>query len=327
MNKIKCAVIGTGNMGRHHARVYSEIPEVELVAVSDHNEKVEKEIAAKFGCKYYKDYKKMLKENEIDIASIAVPTDLHKKVACEVLDAGVNVLLEKPIASNLKEAKEIIQKAEENNKKLMVGHIERFNPAIIRLKELIKDGRLGDIISINIKRAGGLPPQLKNANVLLDLGIHDIDISNFLLEEYPQKTYGHKSKNIIDEEEDNGVMLLIYSKATSFIEVNWVTPVKIRALDITGTKGFARLDFIKQTIKLYENNHLNKIRDTFNNNFSDFNEFLSKFDLTDEINIGIKFVEPLRKEIEDFIHSVKYNEEPPVSGKDALKAVEIAINI
>ena len=322
MPRLNVAVIGIGNMGQHHIRNYFEMPQVNLIAVCDVNEEKGENLAKKYNCLFYKDYKKMLTEQKIDAVSIAVPTSLHCRVACDVLGKGVNVLLEKPIATNLTEAKEIINKAKEKNLKLMIGHIERFNPAIQRLKELITDKRLGDIISINIKRVGGLPPQIKDANVVIDLAIHDIDISNYLLGEYPKEVYGFKSKNLINDREDNAVILLKYSKASSFIEVNWVTPVKIRTMDITGTKAFARLDYINQTITLYENSYFKK-----DNQYKNFNEFIHKFSLADEIKIGVNKKEPLRCELEDFIDAILNNREPLVTGEEAYKALKIALKI
>ncbi|MCX6759630.1 MAG: Gfo/Idh/MocA family oxidoreductase [Candidatus Nealsonbacteria bacterium] len=322
MSKLNVAVIGVGNIGRHHARNYFEMPQVNLVAICDLNIEEGRRLAKEYGCLFYDDYKKMLKEQKIDAASIAVPTFLHHRVACDVLDMKINVLLEKPIAVNLMEARDIINKAKENNLKLMIGHIERFNPAIRRLKDLIADNRLGNIISINIKRVGGLPPQIKDANVVIDLAVHDIDISNYLLGEYPKEVYGFKSKNLIDSQEDSAVILLKYPKASSFIEVNWITPVKFRTLDITGTKAFARLDYINQKITVYENGHFDK-----NNQYNDFNEFVSKYSSPDKIIVGINKMEPLKCELIEFVSSVLNNKEPLVTGEDAYKTLEIALKI
>jgi UDP-N-acetylglucosamine 3-dehydrogenase len=322
MPKLNVAVIGVGNMGQHHARVYSEMPEVNLVAVCDTDIKKSEEIAKKYNCLFYNNYQRMFDEKKIDAVSVAVPTFLHQKIACDVISEGINILLEKPIATNLNEARIIINKAKEKNVKLMVGHIERFNPAVQKLKNFIQDDQLGDIISINIKRVGGLPPQTKNANVILDLGIHDIDISNYLLGEYPKEVYGFKSKNLIDDQEDSAVILLKYSKASSFIEVNWITPVKIRTMDITGTKAFARLDYINQTITLFKNDSLIK-----NNKYGSFNEFISKFSLPDKIEISVKKAEPLKCEFEEFINAIIHKREPLMDNEEAYKALEIAFKI
>lgn len=323
MPELNLAIIGAGNMGRHHARIYNEMPAANLIAICDTNKSKAGDLAYKYDCAYYIDCLEMLRQSRIDAVSIAVPTHMHTSVALQMMEMGLHVLLEKPIASSLAEAKEIIEKAREKNIKLMIGHVERFNPAVRRMKELISDGRLGEIISINIKRVGGLPPQMKDANVIIDLGIHDIDICNYLLGEQPKKAYGIKSKNVVDAQEDSAVVLLEYAKASSFIEVNWITPVKIRTMDITGTKAFARLDYIKQEIILYENSYINQGPDTYDS----FEEFISRFSLTDVINIGVNKAEPLRCELESFLHCIMNDDEPLVNGEDAYKSLEIALRI
>lgn len=322
MSNLNIAVIGVGNMGQHHVRTYSKLPEVNLVAICDTNKNIGEKLAKQYGCLFYENYVEMLIKQKIDAVSIAVPTALHHKVALEILNRGIHVLIEKPIATNLNQAMEIINKAKEKNVKLMIGHIERFNPAIRRMKDLISKGRLGDIISINVKRVGGLPPQRKDANVVIDLAIHDIDISNYLLGESPKEIQGFKSKNLINDQEDSAMILLKYQKASSFIEVNWITPVKIRSMDITGTKAFARLDYINQTITLYEDSNSN-----IDNKYNSFNEFISKFSLPDEVKIGIKKAEPLLCELEEFIDAIIDDREPLVTGDEANNALEIALKI
>ena len=131
---LKVAVIGVGSMGKNHARVFSDIKDVELVGVSDTNSEVVENISKKFGCKGYTDYKEMLDIEKPDLVSIVVPTQLHKEVAFEVIGRNIHVLVEKPIAGNVEDGQAIIDLAKEKNVKLMIGHIERFNPAIIELK-------------------------------------------------------------------------------------------------------------------------------------------------------------------------------------------------
>lgn len=322
MSSLNVAIIGGGNMGRHHARVFSELKGVNLVGVCDTDETRAKALADKYGATPYTDYDAMFQKEDIDAVSVAVPTFLHHKVAMDVLEHGAHILLEKPIAATLEEAQEIIDAAREKQKTLMVGHIERFNPAVRRLRELVDAGRIGDIVSINIKRVGGIPPQTKNANVIMDLAIHDIDISNSLLGEYPTKVLGHKTKNRVADQEDTAHILLNYPKASTFIEVNWVTPVKIRTLDITGTKAFARLNYALQELTLYENSYLHE-----DARYNDFNEFVTKFNLTDDIKIGVNKDEPLKLELEEFIAAIKEEREPHVTPEQAYKSLESALSI
>lgn len=311
MKNINVAVIGVGNMGQHHARIYSSLPNVNLVGVCDVDIKRASNIAQKYNCLYSSDYRKFLHKENVDAVSVVVPTALHGRVACDVLEMGIHVLLEKPIATSLSEAQKIIDVAKKNKKILMVGHIERFNPAVVRLKKLIKKGALGKIVSINIKRVGGLPAQIKSNNVILDLAVHDIDISNYLLEEDPVRVYGLKSENITFGQEDSAVMLLQYDKASVVIEVNWVTPVKIRTLDITGTEGFAKLDYINQAVTLYKNKSFNK---------SDFIRPIKN-------SLKIKKSEPLKRELEYFINCVRNGKTPDVDGMAGFNALRTALKI
>jgi len=175
---VNVAVIGTGNMGRNHIRIYSELKEVNLVAVSDVVEKRGKGLAEKFKCAFYKDYNEMLEKESIDIVSICVPTFLHHKVCLDAIKHGVDFIVEKPIAKNTKEGREIVEAAKRAGVKMTVGHIERFNPAVIKLKQMIDEGKLGNITSVLARRVGIFPPQIRDANVVIDLAVHDIDIIN-----------------------------------------------------------------------------------------------------------------------------------------------------
>jgi len=314
---INVAVIGVGNMGKNHARVYYEIEDVKLVALSDVNKNV-KRIAKKYRCKFYEDYVKMLESEDIDAVSIAVPTLQHYNVAKTCLEYGKHILIEKPITNSVKKAEELISKAKEENLTLMVGHIERFNPAINKLKEMIKSGKLGKIISISARRVGIFPPQIEDASVILDLGIHDIDIFNYLTEDKPIEVYGRAEK-VLSNKEDHVLAIINYTKTSCIILCNWITPVKIRTLSITGSKGYAELDYISQELKFYKN--------VYEKSHEDFGEFVIKFSTPYVETINIKKEEPLKLELKHFLNCIEKNETPIASGEDALKALRIALSI
>lgn len=318
MKKTKVAVIGVGNMGRHHVRVYSELTNVELVAISDINKNIGETIARKYGCKFFRDYKEMLKKEEIDAISIATPTSLHKDVALDAINANKHVLIEKPIADTVENAKKIIKAAKEKNVKLMVGHIERFNPAVRKLKEIINKGKLGDIKTIIIRRVGLFPPQIKDTNVIIDLAIHDIDICNYLLCKEPIVLHATAGKALTNKQEDYADIFLRYGAINVFIQVNWITPVKIRNLSITGTKGYAELNYITQDLKIYESIFEKPNDETF--------EEIVKFGQPKEIYININKKEPLKEELKSFISYVNGGK-CEASGEEALKALEVATNI
>ena len=316
MKKLGVAVIGVGNMGRHHARVYFALKETDLIAVSDINEKTGKKIAKEFRCKYYKDYKEMLRrEKNIEAVSIAVPTKAHKKVALEVIKFKKHLLIEKPIASNSQEAKEIIKAAKKAKVKLTVGHIERFNPAVQKLKEIIQKGVLGKVTSIIARRVGVFPPQGTDSNVIIDLAVHDIDIFNYLLFHQPTEVFALGRKVLTNHQEDSAEIFLSYNGISGFIQVNWITPVKIRTLSVTGSKGYAEMNYITQKLELYKSKYKKRI-ETFGE-IVKFSKLIKK-----EIKVNKK--EPLLCELESFIKCIKKDKEPEVTGEDGLRALIIA---
>jgi UDP-N-acetylglucosamine 3-dehydrogenase len=316
MTKLNAAVIGVGNMGRYHARTYSNLKSVNLIAVSDIDGKVGKKVAKDFNCKYYEDYKEMLGRENINAVSVTVPTKSHKKVALDVIRARKHLLIEKPIAASAKEAKEIIKDAKRAQVKLAVGHIERFNPAVQELKKLFKRQELGEIISIIVRRIGMFPPQIKDANVIIDLAVHDIDILSYLLNQQPTEVFVKGRKTLTNQREDSAEIFLSYNGISGFIQVNWITPVKIRILSVNGSKGYAELNYITQKLELYES----KYKKTVDN----FGEFVVKFGEPVKKEIKINKKEPLVCELDSFIKCIKENKKPEVTGEDGLKALMIA---
>ena len=313
---INVAVIGTGSMGKHHVRNYYNIPNANLVAACDIDEEVGTKIASEFSCKYYKDYKEMLDNENIDALSIVVPTKFHKEVSLYALNKGKHVLLEKPIADDLESAGEIIKKAKEKNLKLMVGHVERFNPAVIKLKEIVDQGKLGKVISIIARRVGPFPPRMKGSSVIIDSAVHDIDVMNYLLNKTPNKTLSHGISALGNTKDDCAEIFLRYGDVSGFIQVNWVTPIKIRNLSVTGTLGYAELDYITQKLVVHERQDKKEF-----SNFSDVVEFAKP--LKREVNIENE--EPLSIELKSFIGCIENDVPPMVDGEDGLKVLRIAI--
>ena len=318
-NKIKCAVIGAGKMGKNHLRVYSELSEVNLVAIADINQTAGKELSADYKTKYYSDYEEMIDKEKPDAVSICVPTAFHHAVGKKCIAKGVNLLLEKPIAIDLKEAKELIELAKLKKITFMVGHIERYNPAVTKLKSIIKSGKLGKITSIIARRVGGFPFQIRDANIMVDLAIHDIDIVNYLLDETPQEIYVNKKRVFLKKREDSVEFFFKYKTASAYIQANWFTPVKIRKLNITGTKGYVELDYINQDIEFFKSNY-----DIFKDPADKFSDYILRFSQPDKINIPVKKKEPLKEELIFFINSIKKN--LIVDSQFALDSLRIALS-
>lgn len=315
---MKAAVIGVGNMGKHHARVYSQIKDCRLVAIVDSNEAIGNEIAKKYNCNFYRTHEELLKKEKPDAISVCVPTSMHYKIASDIIKSDISVLIEKPIASTLEQAAELVRLAKKNNVKLMVGHLERFNPAVQKLKQIVKAGELGEITSLLARRVGLFPPQIKDMDVVIDLAVHDIDIFNYLLEMQPTEVFSNSGKAIGTREDYAGI-LLKYNGINGLIEVNWITPVKIRLLNITGTKGYAELNYVTQDLIVHESN--------YEKGHDQFGDFVVKFGEPKKREISIEKEEPLKLEIRHFLESIKNNTEPLTNGEEAIKTLGIALKV
>lgn len=310
------AVIGAGAMGKNHIRIFADMPNVNLVAIADTNEAVANALAHKFRTKAYTDYKKMLDSEKLDGVSIVVPTSLHKEVALYAINKGINVLVEKPIAANMADSKEIIKKAHEKNVKLAVGHIERFNPAIVELKKRMQNGELGRIFKIDIDRIGPFPARIRDVGVVIDLAVHDLDILNYLTESKVIRLYSETEKRINTDHEDlleanmkfaNGVI--------ASLNINWLTPTKIRRVHVTGEKGMFIVDYLSQDLYFYENSDA-QVSNGFRSPSNVIEGKMTKFYIDKK--------EPLRTEIEHFVDCCRNNKTPLVTGEAAAEALDLA---
>lgn len=319
-DKIHAAVIGVGAIGRNHARLYNEIEGVELVAVADNDPAAAARIGGQLHTKSYGDYREMLANERLDVVSVSVPTMLHRQVALDCIAAGVNTLVEKPIAATVAEGEEMIAAAKKAGVKFTVGHIERFNPAIIELKKRLDAGELGRIFQIHARRLGPFPARIRDVGVVIDLAIHDVDIMRYLLGSDVTRVYAETDQNLNTAHEDLLSGLLRFeSGAIGVLDINWLTPTKIRELQVTGEKGMFLASYLTQDLYFYENDYINSEWDTISN--------ISGVSEGRMIRLRIDRKEPLRAELESFIHAVSDNKEPLVSGEDGLKALAVVQQI
>lgn len=316
--QLRVAVIGTGNMGKNHVRNYFLLPEAELVGIAD-VDPTAKSLADKYKTDFFTNYKTMLDETKPDAVSVVVPTPFHLEVASEVMNRGINCLLEKPIASSVREADELIACAEKNKVIFTVGHIERFNPVIRKLKEIIDDKDIGDITSVVCKRVGGFPENEPKTDVIIDLAVHDIDIVSYLLGEKPQSISSHGSRTHHSKKIDSAEILMNFQRASGFIQANWITPVKIRTIALTGSKGYVEANYITQELEYYKHN-MKKIKK------DGFSEFVIQMGEPETRVIKVDFEEPLAAELKAFLaKSLGRKVSPLVDPKDARDALKIAL--
>lgn len=316
MKKIKVAVIGGGNMGKNHVRTYSSIEGVDLVALVDINVDTEK-LAKEYDTNFYNDFKEMIDLEKPDAVSIVVPTNLHFLISKYVMEKGIHCLVEKPIASTPAEGEKLVEIARKNKVVFTVGHIERFNPMIQKLKKLVDEKEIGDITSIIVKRVGGFPTVEPKTDVIIDLAVHDIDILNYLLGTRPKKVYSHGSKTLHSKEIDSAEIFLDYGGASGFIQANWITPIKIRTIAITGTKGYVEGNYITQELTYYKHTMEPK-NDGFKNFVVTVGEPEKRY-ITDDPK------EPLANELKEFVEAINSKDSSKlVHPDDAINALDIA---
>jgi UDP-N-acetylglucosamine 3-dehydrogenase len=315
---LKAAVIGVGSMGRNHVRVYREMEGVDLVAISDQNASTGEKLAAVYNVSAYTDYRKLLDECQPDLVTLAVPTVAHYEIALELIERGVNLLIEKPIASTLEQGAELVDLAQKKGVVLAVGHIERFNPAVQELRRRLQEGMAGRIYQLHAQRLSPYPARIRDAGVVIDLASHDIDLMRYIMGQDIVRLYGETLKSINSDREDlfNGVMRF-QSGAVGVLDVNWITPRKVRRLTITGARGMFQCDLLAQELLFFENDIAPSQWDTLS--------VLRGVSEGNMLGIRIQHYEPLAAELEDFMRAVRDGVQPTVSGREGLETLRVAL--
>lgn len=318
-NKVlRAAVIGVGPMGTYHVQNLAAIKGVKLVAVSDLNAELGGARAAEFGVKFYPNHLDMLREERLDMVSVVVPSRFHVQVGLDVIKQGVNALIEKPIATTDEDARALISAADKHGVKLMVGHGERFNPVIRELKHLIDKGVFGDLIMISATRVSPPTGRIQD-NVLIDLGVHDADIISYLFGSYPIGISANGGDvHRVDTDDHAEILLRFSGKRTGLVVVNWVTPARIRKMVVTGSKGYAEVDLLEQTIDMVEAPAASA---------SDWEDLVKKFSHPRYVSKPVPGVgtQPLRLQLESFLNSIRNDTTPVTTGEDGRRALAMAL--
>ncbi len=316
---IRVAVIGVGSMGKNHARVYSELPEAQLVAVSDANLENAKAVANRLGTHGYENYQEMLQIECPDAVSIAVPTALHEQVAMAALEAGAHVLVEKPISATLDEGHRLIERAKSLHRQLMIGHIVRFNPAIQALKQKLDNGDLGRIFQVICRRVGPFPARIRDVGVVIDLAPHDLDLMRFLTDMDPIRVFAETAQRIHTEYEDMVSGLLRFPEnITGVLEINWLTPTKVREVLVLGERGLFRVDDLTQDLYLFENAQAN-------GTLWPALQTLKGVSEGGMVRFALQRFEPLKAELQAFLRAIADGKQVPVTGEDGLAALRLAL--
>jgi len=300
MKKLGVAVVGTGFWGKNHARVYKELECTNLVAICDVNTERARAVAEQFGVKAYTDSARMLRNPEVEAVSVCTWSTMLAKEALKGLHAGKHVLVEKPMATNTKQAEKLLQTSQENGLHLTVGFLMRFIPGMQQIREAVNTKKIGDLVSATAKRVSQWPERIGDVGVVKDTAIHDIDVMRFISNEDPVSVYAKMGSMKHRQFEDYAQIMLTYESGKSaFIESNWLTPYKTRTLNVTGSEAIMRLDYITQ--ELWVEN------------------------AKETLQPRIPFQEPLKAELQHFAECILEKKKPLVTGTDGYKALQVAM--
>ncbi|MCY4052220.1 MAG: Gfo/Idh/MocA family oxidoreductase [Gammaproteobacteria bacterium] len=304
-NKIKVAVVGVGHLGKYHARIYSEMPNVDLVAVMDIDPVRCKIVAGECGTQALSQVESL--PSEIDAVSIVVPTRDHLSVARMFLEQGVHTLIEKPLAPTIEEAQKIITLANSNSAILQVGHLERFNPGVIKLKQLAKTPRF-----IEVHRLGQFSNRSIDIDVVSDLMIHDIDIILSMVDSDIRSIHANGCRVLTDRVDIANARIEFDNKVVANVTASRVSKNAFRRIRVFAHDRYLGLDFQSQQI---EEIYLGESGPDV------------KFPKLIQNSIKVIPELPLNAELEDFIDCVKCGRNPMVSGQEGLMAVKAAAQI
>jgi predicted dehydrogenase len=298
---LRIGVIGVGVMGSNHARVLTGLPGAELVAVADPDLKQAEFVARMLGCTAVGDVDALL-DLKVDAVTIAAPTHLHHDIALTCMARGVHVLVEKPIAPSVEEGRAIIAAARRAGVTLMVGHVERFNPAVEAIKQAIQRE---DILSIAITRVGPFPPRMSNVGVVIDLAVHDIDLIRWFTESEIVEIQPQMSSAVAEREDIALLQFRTESGVLAHINTNWLTPFKARTIHIATRDKYLMADLL--TLQVTE---------CFG--FQPDGSYSMR-------HLSVGYAEPLRAELQAFLNAVRTGQSPPVTGEEGVASLEIAI--
>ncbi len=324
MAKLKVGVVGVGHLGKVHARVYSELDPVRLVAVADIDQEEAQAAADKYGCEALSDYRDMI--DKVDAASVVVPTDLHFQVASDFIRAGKHVIVEKPMTLTLKEAEDLVALTRQNNVIMQVGHVERFNPAVVAVREHIQVPRF-----IECDRISAFSFRSMDVGVVLDMMIHDIDIVLAFVDS-PVEEIDAMAVSVVGRHEDMANARIRFKNGCiANLRASRVSRKTMRKIRIFQEDTYVSLNYGTHKVQVFKKTGQfdPKVLLEFKQNapsVKDAQEMMFAKLLTIR-EIDIVFEEPLKKELESFVQSIESGTEPVVSGELGLKTMQIVTHI
>jgi len=298
---LRVGVIGAGVMGTNHARVLAGLPDVTLVGIVDPLPEHRSRATEMAGCRAFSNLHELIAEG-VDAVTIAAPTHLHHEVALACIARGIHILVEKPIAPTVEEGRDIVAAAARAGVTLMVGHVERFNPAVVAIKQALAGE---DILSIAITRVGPFPPRMSNVGVVIDLAVHDIDLIRWFTESDIVEVQPQLSSAIAEREDIALLQFRTASGVLAHINTNWLTPFKARSVTVATRDKYVMGDLLTR-----------QVTECFG--FKPDGSYSMR-------HLPVGHDEPLRAELIAFLDAVRSGGAPAVSGAEGVASLEIAI--
>ena len=305
MSKVRVGVVGIGHLGGYHLQKYQKLPSSEIVAVADIVEERARKAATVYNCSAHIDYRKLI--GVVDAVSITVPTDSHYRIAKDFLEAGIDVLLEKPIATTLEEADEMVAIAEGENPFtiLQIGFVERFNPAVVALKTV-----MGEPLFIEAHRLHPFFERGTDVDVILDLMIHDLDIILHFVKSPVRSVEAVGVPVLSDKVDIANARLTFSSGCVANITASRISDKVLQKIRFFGQEGYHAIDYGKRELV----------------SLSRKNSTVGQVEITRN-QVEVKVQDPLEEEIRSFLRAVKDRTPPPVSGREGRTSLEVALHI
>jgi len=302
---IRVGVVGVGYLGRFHARIYNDMPGVELVGVADTNQETADRVASEYDTRAFYDPLALL--DEVDVVSVVVPTSLHRQIAVPYLEKGVHMLLEKPVASTLEDAKVIVETARNHGATLQIGHLERFNAGIMALADDVNEPRF-----IEAHRLGPFVERATDVDVVTDLMIHDIDIILSLVGEKLASISATGTPVLTNHVDIANARLEFVNGAVANVTASRVSRKKFRRIRVFGRNSYRAINFVDQQLEVAYP--------------GDIPEGQNYPEIVYESH-SITPSQPLDAELAHFIDAVRQGNKPLVTGEDGMEALRVAMQV
>jgi predicted dehydrogenase len=303
-------------MGRNHLRLLRDRPDATLVAVADPVPDLVAASTGEGGPQGHGEPLAMLAETELDAVVIASPTTTHLPLALAAIERGIAVLVEKPLAATPAEADTLVAAGSASGVPIQVGHVERFNPAVLELGRLLGEGWLSTVYAITSRRAGPFPARIRDVGVTIDLATHDVDILSYVAGERPARVAAETAQRVHEAHEDLLFGLLSFPSGTvGMLDVDWLTPAKRRTLTVVGEEGMFELDYLSQRLTF------TRSTDTADPRL--IAGYAPTFE-GESVELPFRTHEPLAAELDAFIDVVRDGGRPTVDAEDGRWAVMLA---